>query len=38
VRGDRETTFCLDQLDYLTKHPLTTTFLSLAFPFLLDLL
>src|SRR5262245_12851165 len=20
VRGDRETTFCLDQLDYLTKH------------------
>src|SRR5947207_15237166 len=20
MRGDRETTFCLDQLDYLTKH------------------
>ena len=23
MRGDRETTFCLDQLDYLTKHNAT---------------
>src|SRR5688572_5644975 len=26
MRGDRETTFCLDQLNYLTKHNQTTNF------------
>src|SRR6185295_7739632 len=29
VRGDRETTFCLDQLDYLTKHNATSGGLDL---------
>src|SRR6185503_9400382 len=37
MRGDRETTLCLDQLDYLTKH-LTIFFLSFTFPLSLDLL
>ena len=47
MRGDRETTLCLDQLDYLTKHNdksdtgntrvLTIRFLSFSFPLAFDL-